>query len=310
MIRPTGSWVALITPFTQDQAVDIAGFCQLVDFHMAHGTNGLLLCGSTGEPSLLTTDEKRAIYDGVLPYARGKIPIFVGTTCGSTAETVELSRYAQQAGADGLLLVVPPYSRPPQEAIYQHFRTVAEAVDLPIAIYNNPSRVGVNIDAETIIRLAEIPNIVADKEAIPNVAQLAAIMGEVGDRLHLLCCDYPGYSLILPTLALGGHGTANVTGNIIPEEMAAMSRPWHSIEDVQRSRELYFRYLPLLSMMYSLTSPVPVKTAVGLLGLPAGSVRRPLPDMAPAKVHQLQALLDELGVTEKYRVERSHVSGS
>jgi 4-hydroxy-tetrahydrodipicolinate synthase len=300
MIRMTGSWVALITPFTEDDAVDLDGFCRLVDFHLAHGTSGLLLCGSTGEPSLLSTGEKRAIFDRVLPYTRDKIPTFAGTTCGSTAETIELSRYAQRAGADGLLLVVPAYARPPQEAIYQHFRTVAEAVDLPIAIYNNPTRVGVNIDAETIIRLAEIPNVVADKEAIPNVSQLAAIKGATGDRLNLLCCDFPGYSLILPTLALGGQGTANVTGNIIPEEMAAMSRPWQRFEDVERSRALYFRYLPLLSAMYSVSSPVPVKTAVGLLGLPAGRVRRPLPDMTPDKVRQLQVLLDELGVSEKY----------
>jgi 4-hydroxy-tetrahydrodipicolinate synthase len=226
MMRMTGSWVALITPFLEDDTVDIAGFCRLIDFHVAHGTDGLILCGSTGEPSLLSTDEKRQLFDRVLPYARGKIPVLAGTTCGSTAETVELSRYAQQAGTDGLLLIVPPYSQPPQEAIYRHFRTVAEAVDLPIALYNNPGRVGVNIDAETIIRLAEIPNIVADKEAMPNVAQLATIMRAVGQRLCLLCCDYPGYSLILPTLALGGHGTANVAGNVIPAEMAAMSRPW------------------------------------------------------------------------------------
>ena len=302
MIRLTGSWVALITPFTEDDTIDVAGFCRLVDFHVAHSTDGLLVCGSTGEPFLLSTDEKQLIYDEVLPYARGKIPVFVGTTCGSTAETVELSLYARQAGADGLLLVVPPYSRPPQEAIYQHFRTVAEKVDLPIAVYNNPSRVGVNIDAETIIRLAEIPNILADKEATPNVAQLATVMQAVGDRLHLFCCDYPGYSLILPTLAMGGHGTANVTGNIVPEEMAAMSRPWQSFEDVLRSRELYFRFLPLLRMMYSVSNPVPVKTAMGLLGLPAGHVRRPLPDMLPEKVDQLDNLLVKLGIKEKYRV--------
>jgi 4-hydroxy-tetrahydrodipicolinate synthase len=141
---------------------------------------------------------------------------------------------------------------------------------------------------------------VADKEAMANVSQLTTIKRATGDRLALLCCDFPGYGLILPTLAMGGQGTANVTGNIIPEEMAAMSRPWQSFEDVQRSRELYFRYLPLLSMMYSVGSPVPVKTAVGLLGLPAGRVRRPLPDMAPDRVRQLQALMDELGVTAKY----------
>jgi len=304
MIRPIGSWVALITPFTPENTIDAAGFCRLIDFHVVHGTNGLLLCGSTGEPSLLSAEEKHTIFDQVLPYARGRIPVYVGTTCGSTAETVTLSQHAHKAGADGLLLVVPPYSRPPQEAIYRHFRTVAESVDLPIAIYNNPSRVGVNIEVETIVRLAEIPNIVADKEAIPDVAQLAAVMRAAGDRLSLLCCDYPGYSLILPTLALGGHGTANVTGNIIPEEMAAMSRPWQSFEDVRLSRELYFKYLPLLHMMYSVSNPVPVKTAVGLLGLPAGRVRRPLPDMRPGHALKLKALMAELGVMRKYGANR------
>jgi 4-hydroxy-tetrahydrodipicolinate synthase len=302
MLRPTGSWVALITPFTTDDKIDVTGFCRLIDFHLAHGTDGLILCGSTGEPSLLRTDEKQLIFEQVVPYAKGKIPVLVGTTCGSTAETVELSRYAQHCDADGLLLIVPPYSQPPQEAIYRHFRTVAEAVDLPVAVYNNPSRVGVNIDADTIIRLAEIPNIVADKEAMANVGQLAAIMRAVGDRLCLMCCDYPGYGIILPTLALGGHGTANVAGNIIPEEMAAMSRPWKSFEDVERTRQLYFRYLPLLSAMYSLSNPVPVKAAVGVLGLPAGHVRAPLPEMNPERLSKLEALLTELGVHGKYSV--------
>lgn len=296
MFDMIGSWVALITPFTQEDTVDVAGFGRLIDFHLANGTNGLILCGSTGEPSLLTAQERRLICDQVVPQAKGKIPVFVGTTCGSTAETIELSRYAEKTGADGLLLIVPPYAQPPQEAIYRHFRSVAEAVDLPVAIYNNPSRVGVNIDADTVIRLSEVPNIVADKEAMPNVGQLAAIMRSVGDRLHLLCCDYPGYGLILPTLALGGHGTANVAGNVIPAQMAALSRPWKSYEDVERCRTLYFRYLPLLSAMYSLSNPVPVKAAVGLLGLPAGHVRRPLPDMAPEKLRQLDALLVELGI--------------
>jgi 4-hydroxy-tetrahydrodipicolinate synthase len=299
MIQMKGSWVALITPFSEDDTVDIGGFERLIDFHVAHGTDGLILCGSTGEPTLLTNTEKHLIFDRVLPYARGKIPVFVGTTCGSTAETVELSTYAQRAGADGVLLIVPPYAQPPQESIYRHMRTVAEAVDLPVAIYNNPGRVGVNIDADTVIRLAEVPGIVADKEAMGNVGQLAAIMRGTAahrDRFHLMCCDYPGYGLILPTLAMGGHGTANVAGNVIPAQMAAMSQPWRTFEDVERSRMLYFRYLPLLSMLYAVSNPVPVKAAVALLGLPAGHVRRPLPDMAPDKLRQLDALLVELGV--------------
>jgi 4-hydroxy-tetrahydrodipicolinate synthase len=299
MMQMTGSWVALITPFAEDDTVDIGGFVRLIDLHVTHGTDGLILCGSTGEPTLLSSAEKHLIFERVLPYAKGRIPTFVGTTCGSTAETVELSVDARRAGADGVLLIVPPYAQPPQEAIYRHMRTVAEAVDLPVAIYNNPSRVGVNIDADTIIRLAEIPNIVADKEAMGNVGQLAAVLRGTAahrDRFPLLCCDFPGYGLILPTLALGGHGTANVAGNVIPAQMAAMSRPWRTFEDVERSRELYFRYLPLLSMLYAVSNPVPVKAAVALLGLPAGRARPPLPDMAPDKLRQLDTLLVELGV--------------
>jgi len=304
MLRPTGSWVALITPFTDEDKVDVAGFRRLIDFHARHHTDGIILCGSTGEPLMLSTDEKHLILEQVVPYAKGKIPVLIGTTCGSTAETIELSRYAQQCGADGLLLIVPPYSQPPQEAIYRHFRAVAEAVNLPVALYNNPSRVGVNIDADTIIRLAEIPTIVADKEAMPNVGQLAAVMRAVGDRISLLCCDAPGYGLIVPTLALGGHGTANVAGNVIPEEMAAMSQPLQSYEDLVRTRDMYFRYLPLFKAMYSVSNPVPIKAAVGLLGLPAGHVRRPLQDMAGEKLRELEAVLDGFALREKYAAVR------
>lgn len=299
----TGSWVALITPFTDDGRVDCAGFHRLVDFHVDHGSDGLLLCGSTGEPSLLSADEKRAIFDEVLPRARGRIPVLAGTTCGTTDETIDLSRHAQHAGADGLLLVVPAYSRPPQEAIYRHFRAVAEAVDLPIAVYNNPTRVGANVEPETIVRLADVPNIVALKQATPSVAQMVTVREALGDRMSLLCCDYPGYSLILPTLSIGGQGTANVAGNVIPEEMAAMSRPWRSYEDVERSRALYFRYLPLFRLLYSVSNPVPVKAAVGLLGLPAGPVRRPLQGLASDKLRHLAALLDETGIRQKYGVK-------
>lgn len=300
MIKPTGSWVALITPFTNDLQVDFDGFKTLIDFHIAAGTDGLLLCGSTGEPTLLSIEERKAICDIVFTYTRDRIPAFIGTTCGSTAETITLSRYAEDTGADGLLLVAPGYVRPPQAALFEHFSTVAESVKVPIAIYNNPSRVGINIDPETILRLAEIPNIIADKEAMPNLSQLETIMGAAGDQLNLMCCDYPGFGLILPTLAMGGHGTANVSGNVIPEELAAMSKPWEQIEDVHRTRELYFRYLPLLKAMYWVSNPVPVKAALNLLGLPAGSCRPPLPNLSPDRTEQLHRLMIELGVIEKY----------
>jgi 4-hydroxy-tetrahydrodipicolinate synthase len=300
MLRPEGSWVAIPTPFTDDDNVDFDGFQKLVDFQIEHGTDGLLLMGSTGESPSLTMDERREILDKVLPYARGRIPVLAGTTCGNTKQTMELSRYAEEAGADGLLLVVPPYLRPTQDGLYEHFKAVAEAVKSPVAIYNNPTRVGVNIDPPTVIALAEIPNIVADKEAMPNVSQLVQIWRQAGDKINLLCCDAPGFSLIVPTLALGGHGTANISGNIIPREMAEMSRPWRTWEDVERTRELLRTYFPAMSAMYSVTNPVAVKAALRVLGLPAGHVRRPLLDLNESDTRALENLLDNLGITERY----------
>lgn len=300
MIRPEGSWVAIPTPFTEDDEVDFPGFEKLVDFQAEHGTNGLLLMGSTGESTALTIEERREILDRVLAYAKDRIPVLAGTTCGNTKLTIELSQYAQQAGADGLLLVVPPYLKPTQDGVYEHLKSVAEAVDIPVAIYNNPGRVGVNIEPATVVALAELPNLVADKEAMPNISQLVQIRRQAGDKINLLCCDAPGFSLIVPTLALGGHGTANISGNAIPREMAEMSRPWLSWEDVQRSRELLFEYYSLMAALYSLPNPIVVKAALRLLGLPAGHVRRPLLDMEERQTQDLRALMDRMGVMDKY----------
>jgi 4-hydroxy-tetrahydrodipicolinate synthase len=300
MIKPQGSWVAIPTPFTEDDEVDFAGFEKLVDFQAKHGTDGLLLMGSTGESSALSMDERQQILDRVLAYAKDKIPVLAGTTCGNTRQTIELSRYAQQAGADGLLLVVPPYLKPTQDGVYEHFKDVAEAVDIPVAIYNNPGRVGVNIEPPTVVELAKIPNLVADKEAMGNISQLVRIRRETADKLNLLCCDAPAFSLIVPTLALGGHGTANISGNIIPEEMAQISQPWRSWDDVQRTRELLFRFFPLMSALYSLSNPIVVKAALRLLGLPAGHVRKPLLDMGESETKALEILLDSLGLRDKY----------
>ncbi len=302
MIRPAGSWVAIVTPFADDGAVDYAAFRTLIDFQVAHNTDGLLLMGSTGEATSLSLAERREIIERVVPMAKGRVPMFVGTTAGNTSETVALSEFAAKSGADGLLLVVPPYVQPPQDGVYSHFKAVANAVNLPVAIYNNPSRVGVNIDPVTVARLAQIPNIVADKEAMGNVGQMAEVRRLTDPDFRLLCCDYPGYGLIMPTLALGGHGTANIAGNIIPQEMHDLSRPWESWADVTRTRELYFKYLPLLSALYSLSNPIAVKAALRLLGLPGGPVRPPLVELAGEKLQNLSNLLTSLGVRGKYHM--------
>lgn len=301
LIYPEGSWVALITPFNNQGKLDIDGFRRLVDFQKANGTSGLLLMGSTGEPTSLSQEERKFIIEEMTPYCKGKIAVFYGVTCGSTAQTIELAQFAQKKGADGVMLVVPPYIAPPQGAVYSFLKSVCQSVDIAVAVYNNPARVIVNIDPPTIIRLfGECPNLVADKEAVPSVAQLASVMEGTGGRLRLLCCDAPNYALTIPTLGMGGHGTANVTGNAAPREMVELSKPWRSWEDVIRGRELYFEYLPLMEAAYSATNPVAIKAMVKLMGLPSGDPRPPLPKIEGDKLRPLEDVIRRFKLKEKY----------
>lgn len=301
MIRPEGSWVAIVTPFDATGELDMDCFCRLVDFHAANGTDGLLFMGSTGESPSLTIDERKRIISEMTVYCRGKISAFHGVTCSTTDATVELARFAETQGADGVMMVVPPYIAPPQSAVFDYFKTVCQSINIAVALYNNPARVAVNIDPATIIRLTrECPNLVADKEAVPNVAQLASVLDGTGGKLRLLCCDAPPYGITLPTLALGGHGTANVAGNVIPKEMSEMSRPWKNWEDVTRSREMYFDNLPVMEAAYSHPNPIAVKAMVKLLGFPVGDCRLPLPSLTPKQMQPLEELVDRLKIREQY----------
>ena len=293
--------MALITPFTPEGKVDMDGYKTLVDFHVANHTSALLIMGSTGEPTTLSLEERKEIIKAMGPYCQGKIPAFFGVTLGSTEATIDLARYAQDNGAEGVVLVAPPYIAPPQEAVFNFLKTVCDSIDIAVGLYNNPARVVVNLDPTTIIRLSqECPNFVADKEAVPDVAQLASVMDGTGGRIRLLTCDSPAYAMILPTLAMGGHGTANVTGNVAPREIAEMSQPWTNWEQVQRSRELYFELLPLMEAVYSAPNPIATKAMVRLLGLPAGYCRLPLPDVSPKIQRAMEALIERFDLKAKY----------
>lgn len=297
MFKPTGSWVAIPTPFNHDGSVDFEGFKTLIDFQASNNTSCLLVLGSAGETTLLSMEEKKAIIREVAGYARGKIPAFFGTTCPSTAETIMLSKYAEAEGADGVVLTVPPYLLPPQEAVFEHFVAAGQSISIPFAIYNNPSRVGVHVEPETIVRLhRQCPNFVADKEAMPKVSQLVEVIRGTGGNVHLLCCDFPKYSIVIPTLALGGHGTANIGGNVIPREMAEMSRPWTSVEQAEKCRALYFKYYDLLKTLYTFSNPIVIKAALKLMGLPSGRPRRPYPEYTGSKLAELKAMMEELGI--------------
>jgi 4-hydroxy-tetrahydrodipicolinate synthase len=300
--KPEGSWVALVTPFDDKGRVNYDCFFQLVDFHQKNGTSLLLVLGSTGEATMLSMEEKKSIIKEVSTFAKGKMETYFGTTCSTTTDTIALSRYAESVGADGALFLVPPYLRLPQSAIYEYLREVMDSVRIPVAIYNNPARVAVNIDPETVERLTnEFDHFVADKEAMPSCAQLVEVARRCGDRLHILCCDYPAYSIVLPTLALGGHGTANIGGNIIPQEMAEISRPWKNMDDIERARSVYFKVYDLLKMLYSITNPVSVKAAVKMLGFPVGEPRKPLQPMRSPHLEQLRKIMEELGIFDKYK---------
>jgi 4-hydroxy-tetrahydrodipicolinate synthase len=288
-----GSWPALVTPFTEEDAVDYEILRRLVEFHVENESDGILLLGSTSEATLLSAEERTRIIDETLDAARGKIPVLCGVSASTTKQTIENARYAKEAGADGGLIVQPGYIRPSQDALYHYFKEVAKTVDLPLVIYNNPSRTGVNVEAETIARLARLENIVALKEALTR------------GKLNVLCCDCPHYALIFPVLASGGKGTSNVTGSIAPRELAKISKPWESYEDVMKSRELFFEYFPLMRMMYAETNPVPLKAALNMVGANVGKPRKPLTELSEANTATLKLTMNRLGILDEgsYQME-------
>lgn len=303
MIKPTGSWVAIPTPFNADMSIDFGGFETLVDFHLAHGTSMLFCMGSAGEATMMTLEERKEVVRRMVAICKGRIPVFFGSTLNTTAATIEFAQYAEAEGADGLIFPAPCYLLPPQTAVKEFYLKVMQSVQLPVGIYNNPSRTGINVEPETIESLANAcPNFIVDKEAMASVAQLVEVRRRMGDRLNILCCDYPKYSILIPTLAIGGNGAANISGNIIPEEMAQMARPWTSMQIAEECRATYFKYYDLLKAFYWFSNPIVIKAALNLLGLPAGGLREPYQPLMGKKLEELKALLDAYGVTAKYGV--------
>lgn len=304
MKKPQGSWVAIPTPYKEDGSIDYKGFETLIKHQAKYGTSQLLVMGSAGEVTLLTLQERKEIVKKVIELSKGLIPVYFGAGFPSTKETIEFSKFAEEQGADGLIFTIPPYLLIPQTSVYNHFLTCMKSVSIPVGVYNNPSRVGINIEPETIEKLAiECPNFIVVKEAMGNVKQLVKVKRKLGNRLNILCCDYPGYSIVIPTLGIGGNGLANIGGNIIPEEMAKMARPWTSFEIMEECRELYFKYYPLLEALYWFSNPIVIKAAYKILGLPSGSLRAPYSELKGEKFEQLKSIMNELGVIEKYGIK-------
>ncbi len=285
-----GLTVALITPF-RDGRVDFDALGRLVDWHIQEGTDCLAPVGTTGESPTLGYDDHERVIAAVVERAHGRIKIMPGTGSNSTWEALRLTKFAHKAGADGALMVGPYYNKPTQEGYYRHFAAVAEEVDIPIILYNIPGRTGSNILPETIARLARLPNIVAIKEATGSMDQAS----QIGSLCNLTILSGDD-SLTLPLLSIGGRGVVSVVGNIIPRDMKALLAAFDQgrLDD---ARALHFRLFPLCrDMLGAATNPIPIKTAMKLLGRDTGDLRLPLCPMDEAGENRLKQTLKNYGL--------------
>lgn len=298
-VRIEGSFVALITPFNRDGSVDYEGFRTLLEFHESNGTSAVLIMGSTGEVSMLEPEERYQIISETVKYRTGKMLFYYGCTGAHTQATIDYVSHAAREGADGAIIAAPSYICASNEDIVDYFLQVADASDIPVGIYNNPPRVKTDLSAADIVRLSEHPNIVINKESTSRVAQVAQLCAAKPD-MSLMCCCSPNLGLVVPTMALGGHGTANMTGNIIPQEMAVISKPWRNENDPFNFREAWLRNLPMLHFAYSATNPVAVKSLMRAIGMPAGDLRRPLQLLEPERLRVGLNIVRDLELDKRY----------
>jgi 4-hydroxy-tetrahydrodipicolinate synthase len=298
-MRIEGSFVAMITPYNGDGSVDFGAFRTLLDFQERNGTSAVLILGSTGEISMLSIEERREIIARTVRMRTGTMKFFYGCTGGSTDATVEMLKFARAEGADGAILAAPAYICASEADILQYFLEAADATDLPLGVYNNPPRVKTDLGHEALLELFRHPNFVVHKESTARVGQVGQILAAHPD-VSVMCCDSPNLGLVVPTMALGGHGTANMTGNIAPAEMAALSKPWRDDGDGMRFRETYLRLLPLLHYTYSAVNPVAVKSLMKAVGLPAGDLRKPLTNLEGEALAKGVRVIQELGLDKRY----------
>lgn len=284
-----GSLVALVTPF-KNGSVDCQKLKELIEFHIKNGTSGIVPCGTTGESATLSFEEHEQIVGEVVAMVAGRIPVLAGTGSNNTTEALRLTKHAKKAGASGALLITPYYNKPTPEGLYRHYKLIAEEVDIPIVIYNVPSRTGISISPETVARLAEIKNIIGIKEASGNIDQTTQIL-QLCDITVLSGDD----SLTLPIMSVGGRGVISVVANIVPADTAALTRHWLE-GNFEAARKYHHKLFPLSKSMFIETNPIPVKTALRLLGRLNGEMRLPLCEMTKENENKLINTLKNYGL--------------
>ncbi|MBF0159725.1 MAG: 4-hydroxy-tetrahydrodipicolinate synthase [Magnetococcales bacterium] len=297
-----GIIVALVTPL-RDNRVDVDGLRRLIEYQIEHGVHGIVPCGTTGESATLSHDEHRAVIQHCIEIVGGRVPVIAGTGSNSTAESVALTRFAREAGADGALLITPYYNKPTQEGLVRHYQTIAESVELPLVLYNVPGRTALDMKPETVARLAELPNIVAIKEATADMERALVIRSMCGEKLTLLSGDD---ATLLPFLAIGGRGIISVTANVAPGRMVALWNRWERDDAVGALRE-HETLLHLHRAMFVETNPIPVKAAAAMLGLCGGEIRLPLTPLSAGHHATLRRLMTDLAL---FDVVNGHESSS
>lgn len=281
-----GSIVAIVTPFKNGK-FDEKTYGDLIEWHIKQGTHGIVPCGTTGEASTLGFEEHYRVIEVAVKAANKRVPVIAGTGANSTDEAIEITKKAKKLGADGALLVTPYYNKPTQEGLYRHYKAVADAVKIPIVLYNVPGRTAVNMLPSTVARLTECKNIVGIKEATGDMKQASELIRLCEDRLTVLSGDD---FTTLPLLALGGHGAISVTANVAPKDSAEMYNAWAN-GDIAKARELHYKLEPINSAMFIETNPIPVKTALAMMGKIREEFRLPLCEMSKSNKEKLKGVL-------------------
>lgn len=289
-----GAMTAMVTPFDKEGKVDEEGLRENVRFQIKKGVHGLVPVGTTGECATLSYEEHNRVVDVVVDAAKGKVPVLAGTGSNSTWEATMLTKHAKEVGADGALLVVPYYNKPTQAGLYQHYKRIAEEVDLPQVIYNIPSRTSLNMLPETMAKLAKVKNIVGVKEASGDLKQIARIIELAGKEFSVISGDDP---LTLEIMKLGGVGIISVTSNLVPDKLVKMIDSFRS-GDVQTAKRINDELAPLFKALFIETNPGPAKMAMNWMGMAAGGLRLPLVELEPENQEKLRKVLVDMGLVK------------
>jgi 4-hydroxy-tetrahydrodipicolinate synthase len=294
----TGCGTAMVTPFRADLSLDEPALRRLIRRQLEAGINFLVPCGTTGESPTLTHEEHLRVIEITLEEAKGKVPVLGGAGGYNTREVIELAQTLQRMGVDGILSVTPYYNKPTQEGLFQHYKGIACTLQIPVIVYSVQGRTGVNVEPATLARLAEIENIIGVKEASGNIGQMAQVIHQVQDDFLVLSGDD---SITLPLVALGGRGIISVVSNEIPAEMTRLAR--HCLAgEFAEAREMYRKYLPLMEVNFVESNPIPVKAAMGMMGLLEPVWRLPLVPPKPENMKKIERVLDAAGLLAGRRV--------